>query len=585
MYAAETRWARVASGWCRSTGSVLFIMLAATLLCPPPSEAQWPTTDWRVLCYDPPLQLWLASDGSGDRAAHGRYRTTLAPLRQGPSCDDSDPDSMTGKVRANLRQISQWLEGQGFPAPNLPLINGRFEAVVVPPDAERVCYKGRCADGRPFYAYVGSTTPAQNRTEPNVLVLRTGQLDQTHELFHAVQHAFDSFQSGNVANWVKEGTAEAVGRTWSKASAHGRLSPRDFSESLHRRAPPIETYDDEAFWRAVSREYTTGETYAYLVRLFSEQGLAGDELAAVERTLGDEFGLQDGLAEVYPQVVARHLEEERFYGDLAEIELAFPDTVERPNARAAEVGTDAYRVRVEVPQGEHGELIIRVPSERDEEYLHLSVDDRRFDDETETRRRNEFVRVLSGGRHEFLVRLANVPRQLGADAASERLAPIEFILNEMTCYWRVSYSGAKSGQYEGSYVYHWYDDGTRLPGGGRSRRLTRQIAGAKTGVMGFTISFSEEPLTTGMTGHFTRGVSEPREWQEDGYLSLGLGDEFTWRNNFGLNDRPFTVHVTENDDDRVAGTFQGVVFNKGDLEIAVEGEFDWRRGECTAESD
>ena len=156
------------------------------------------------------------------------------------------------------------------------------------------------------------------------------------------------------------------------------------------------------------------------------------------------------------------------------------------------------------------------------------------------------------------------------------------------CYWRVSFSGARNGENEGFRVMHIYDGGGPVyPGAnGAPPRETQQIGGALYNVVGFDISFGDRPLRVGTTGTFVGGAGD----DDLSRLSLKFPDvDFAWENEMTGERRPFTVDITVNEEDRLAGTFRGSLLNvpwrnpggygrptvdHGDIDL--EGEFQWR---------
>lgn len=158
--------------------------------------------------------------------------------------------------------------------------------------------------------------------------------------------------------------------------------------------------------------------------------------------------------------------------------------------------------------------------------------------------------------------------QAGATAAAEAASQ---------CSWHVAYDGARSGDYTGPYVLHLYD-------GRGASRVTHQVGFQKRNVLALTISFGGEPLPSGWTG-----TREMGQGDDDGRISLDLGEEFPWQNSMTGERRPFTVTITRNDDQAVEGTFQASLLNVprrpevnlGDIE--AHGEFAWKAGGCRRE--
>jgi hypothetical protein len=265
--------------------------------------------------------------------------------------------------------------------------------------------------------------------------------------------------------------------------------------------------------------------------------------------LGDGFGLSllidgalsDGLDDeitVDAEVVG--VTEDLVAGTLLQLELdGVPLGQPQALTPASRVGPNRYRHRfVKTPAGKDLEV--------DTEYRLAAV-----------------VRLPEGGESRYTVRLRDPDR----------------------CHWRARYWGSRTGEHQGTFVFHI---GTVPPAGMTGVPLeTRQIGAAKPDVMAFTLSFGGEALTQGTTGTFTRGIDE---LANDGYLALDLGEEFMWKNAMTGEQRPFTVHITVNERDRVAGTFRGNLLNVPDRggpnrpegDIGVEGSFVWSPG-CVPE--
>ena len=162
-------------------------------------------------------------------------------------------------------------------------------------------------------------------------------------------------------------------------------------------------------------------------------------------------------------------------------------------------------------------------------------------------------------------------------------------LSGASCSWRISYQGARSGQYLGNYVIHMVDFLNFDPASGRRTHLTRRIAFQKRGSFALTIGFGAQGLPMGRTGSLVLGADELAGER----LTLDVDLDFPWQNRMTGENRTFSVQIDRNDGDVVAGSFRGSLLNvprraplpdpvdNGD--VNVEGEFVWRRGQCRPE--
>jgi hypothetical protein len=389
----------------------------------PTSYGPWPTTDWLVDCYFPSPEEWYgATQAAPGDGALDDFRKEAEAQYASSNCDDKDEDhSAAGQARKQLRQISQWLESQGFRPPDLPTVPNppRYRASVVFYDLPW-CYEGACNEaGRSGYVPVSAETPEGNGRGENALFVTPNEVDYAHELFHAVQHSFPGVEQDVTPNWILEGTAQAVGLTWASRSrpSLSELGRRQYSERLHRLVPKLRSYDDEVFWRAAARNLTGENSYAFLIPIFEEKPWL-DGLAGVDAGFENE----GGLAAVYPDVAARYFREDRFYAGVERVEVAMGKTVRR-TLKVDAVATAAIRVVPSVTK-ENAQLSIRIPEQANQEPFRLIVDGMRLDGVGGNR---ASLAVTPGA--EVFVQVANVAKT--AIDSREATIPLEIELREM----------------------------------------------------------------------------------------------------------------------------------------------------------
>lgn len=582
-----------------------FIVLAITL-SPRAAQAQWKKQiDWLFVCS----ALLEAKFGADSRL-----------------CDDVHGQA---GIKATLDEASFLLESLHFASPaisaNLDLglhmedASAGWQALQLANERDPRCEVRYCA-----WLVFGLGKYGAHSSADSSLVLdpfRTnvdGELEsgwsdgfgltEIHELFHAVQFGYANveraYQEANQDgwNWIIEGTAEHVMRALGRPmglSPAGATHFRTYDQPLH--SPPTDDPDDSAFttWAYGSWEFFdfvgnylgSDLRIQYLDHLFKAlRSNQNNGLEAVEAAVRHEAS--KSLYEVFPEFVARRLRSPCYFSHLGtwdgggctngpdnehRFELSFPDTVRRPGHTTAPMSANGYLVRTMVPEGSAGQLIIRVPRDEDEEYLHLIVDDQRWDEVGPAGHRNEFTTIVPAGRHEFLVRLTNVPREIagtapapGFDFSRDDPAPIEFLLLER--FWQAEVSGGPhSGTHSGSdaeallqggnlvwvdlksdsgtrpYVMIDLDGGPGFPRG--STRLTREQYAS--------ISFAPvENLYQAMS-----------QGAVVGYGSDALG---TVQPRFPP---PATVEIEEIGDDFVSGSVSGEFYRSTNPETGAVGSF------------
>lgn len=287
----------------------LLAVAVSAWMGPAPGQ-EWSSTPWEVLCYSPEPAEWHgpeAEPSAEERRQYQDYKEKMAEWAEEGRCR-----AERKAVERELEAVSRWLDTQGYGPPKVPVRDGAYLAAVIP-QFGTACRLGRCVTNRGFYQ------PGCKKGAPPALLVTVDVRTLAHELFHAVQFGYGAFEPcapTAVDAWIREGTSEAVGLSWAaQGSGHSfPYSDRSYSERLHRDVGGDAVYDDEVFWRAVSRLYDDGK-YSFLIPVFEaleRTGTTGnDALQAVDEGL-DPLG---GLWEVYPRVIAEELDQERFYGE------------------------------------------------------------------------------------------------------------------------------------------------------------------------------------------------------------------------------------------------------------------------------
>lgn len=457
----------------RRTGRWIILLAGlggVSLLTPAAASAQWQkSTDWLLLCTAY-VESYFGADG--------------------PVCDQTHS---IGGIKSTLDEASRWLEGLGFASPavsaNLdlaPHMEGQpevYQGAQLASQRDPRCEERYCA----WLVYGLGAHGAYSRRDSSLALdpfnITEGGLEpgydegfgfaEVHELFHAVQLAYPDMEERDEIDWIDwllEGSAQHVARMAGARqgmTTSGAVWRRAYDQSLH--VPPTEdeksseyyawAYGSELFFDFLGEHLGSPDRVAYLRDVLERIDADGTgPLVAIDDVLDSETG--KGLDDAFPEFVRKRLHSPCYFshlgtwrdGDCAEgrdnehrFELPFPDTILREHT-AADVAANGYLVRMEVPEGEIGRLVIRVPPDEDAEYLHLLVDDERRDEAGAGGHRNEFTASLPPGEHEFLARLVNVPADVGSIDATAGLdfgdpAPIEFILGRAACWWNASISG------------------------------------------------------------------------------------------------------------------------------------------------
>ncbi|PWE16409.1 hypothetical protein DDZ18_13390 [Marinicauda salina] len=442
------------------------------------AEAQLPWTgaEWAVTC-SAELQDLAAADAAGRNARAAELRAanpetaSAYPSREAfvaetnawvdalaaqarEMCGDPDaPNGLPARIEAQLERTSEWLSDLGLSGPAISAFPAaRGDAALFPGD-QAICETQYCAE-------IGALVGAHGTYYYNEGYLKLGHrlgrfsrpgedaqpgevrfaYSPTHELFHAVQFAYDGMDDADALDWFTEGSARHVqlvaAEKWGVIT---ETSPerRIYDRSLHiPYAPPGGAphhnweYGSWLFWDFLGEALGARDRVAYLDRVLRQDLSANNGLDGVDAALRQWN--EDGLYDLYPAFVAERLTEADFFQTVQDVELAYPEDEETREIQAVEpLAAAAYRVSVAIPDGELAGLRIGFADD-DRPDLHLVVDAQRFDKaDPASGRRNVFREPVTGGAEarEFLVRVANVAEDVPASELRE--FDIEFALRPL----------------------------------------------------------------------------------------------------------------------------------------------------------
>lgn len=423
----------------------LFVLGAALvpLASPSPAAAQeassWKSLEWVVTCHSSVISL-LPYENC--------FHTRNPPFPPLP-----------GRVRWALENASTWLEGLGYRGPNLTEEVGFYldhtpVDSILPADP-------RCI---PYYCLIMAWIPdfpAEGWYDIGGHVFLTVPLDinrgrtEVHELFHAVQYAYDikffddAFPERYDWGWIMEGSAEYAKLNWERQAAGIDFTPpatsRHLSVRFHDIAlhlPPIEwgdprwndwAYGSWEFFDFLGQVFPDGDGMGYLRRYLEHHSapVPGDPtgLVGLDAALRSEGA--PGIAYLFTEFVRLRTEPCHFqpFGPFEGWYLPYTcepeshpdytftltpgDTIRRQH-EVEPMAANAYRLQLEVPDGMIGRLEVRVVEGADHPDLRLVVDDRRLDEgpggaPLPADQRNVFRTVLGAGSDSVFVRLVRAP--------------------------------------------------------------------------------------------------------------------------------------------------------------------------------
>lgn len=376
----------------RGTLLVMALAVANTATAAKPG---WPTTAWGVLCTAATLQVLSAED-----------------------CDDQSLQGPATVARDQLEQASVWLQNLGFKAPAIELDKDLQDTPVYLAWIDDASpYKKR--DKEPWGYYDGSTLYlnsgyffALGESEAELALDSRHMVAPTHELFHAIQSAYDSSVafSRNHA-WLIEGSATAVMFAWLRrlgvqASAHSRYYDRPLHKPLCGRVAGTTEYGcyaTQQFWTWLGRKVNSQDAIAYLDQVFQQDLGASAGLQGVDAALKQWH--KQGLYHFYPQFIAEAATTADLFEQVRDIKLSYAESEVKKTVAGTVPGmtAQAYQLAVHIPPGK--DAILKVEFRNDNDALHLIVNGKRAD-----KQGNTFSALLHGNA-KFFIRVANVARQ------------------------------------------------------------------------------------------------------------------------------------------------------------------------------
>lgn len=261
-----------------------------------------------------------------------------------------------------------WLLGLGFQAPvldeHIEAWDGRFLAKAIMDTSlarSRHFSTGALASYQ-VYASLSPSPPSMWLAGWN---FPSDIATPAHELFHAVQAAevggveryhelskvdASGCPDGEALSWILEGTAEAVAVASSPGASLNFNTP-NYSKPLYDCKDKERAYEMAHFWLSVGTELSSSARVEYLREIFDPsrgRGLQTDRgLTGVHKGLTESRN--GGLYELYPQVIALHANDKKFYEDEAdgievpEITLEFDPSVPDEATERGEVERVAAR--------------------------------------------------------------------------------------------------------------------------------------------------------------------------------------------------------------------------------------------------
>ena len=408
------------------------------LFLPAVTVAQWPTTQWNVVCTDATLASieasLLAEGASPGEAQEGAQR----------ECDDSvtTPASAAALARLDLETSSEWYSNLRFRTPVVEFVDEHYMAyladeLIGSPDAigvydwdlEKMLMRST------FYIEVDSTGGTSGGIRPTAgrepacenppsrgagggsTAVYSGVETVVHELFHAIQMNYDSSSSAD--SWISEGTAEGATLGWIRKSRgiRGQYSVPDLSNSLHipEGATANQRYD-AGYWRAdfwfrIGEIIDPDNYIGYVEPLLRENLETRHGLGGVHEGL--KAWHSDGMYYYYPLFIAEAGEARYQYTQTgcSSLDIAFAGgTIEREMpATVKPVAAHHHRIIVNDALAEEAYGIV-VEIESDHPDLHLAIGPLLFNTGEGGVRRNRFQTVMigDGDPDTLMVRVANI---------------------------------------------------------------------------------------------------------------------------------------------------------------------------------
>lgn len=344
------------------------------------------------------------------------------------------PQERIDWVADEFAESGKWMEGLGFPAPHMrPVRNGtKYYAQINYDFADEGYIDAAGAAYKPELGYIvirPNLFTWTDGTQMEPADLRDGfisyqegfMLSGVHELFHAVQQSYEPIMPTlGPLMWIWEGTADAVRHAWAEHTyGNAYVLPRHYDDPLNEpRSTPTShqnAYDTSHFWYHIGGDIGSEGRIAYLQGVFEELARDTDVahygLAPVVAALE---GYDGGLYNLYPQFIARHANEDKAFRDVKPVHLGPGDRIVDDEAMYAVLkpfASNAYRVHLDVPQGETLGLEVRVRGEPDSlRDLHLIIGTDRYDLQGTGEERNLYRTALTSDTapDTLFIRVANV---------------------------------------------------------------------------------------------------------------------------------------------------------------------------------
>lgn len=231
-----------------------------------------------------------------------------------------------------------------------------------------------------------------------------------HELFHAVQYGIDSKfweDSANAADWITEGTADAVMISYISRARSDRFavseSSRTFDFPLHKPEDKDSNYGTWIFWYKLGKELRSPGTIEYIAKIL-ENYSGGDGLKGVDENLP-----QGGLYKFMPRVFASFDPGNELFGEPSEATFvlrAGQTTIEEEiKKKVSEVAGHGITLKLE-EEVEHT-VVAEVWLDEKDPDLHLIVDKTLYN-EIEGSDRNVYWTVMFESSMTLDIVVANV---------------------------------------------------------------------------------------------------------------------------------------------------------------------------------
>jgi hypothetical protein len=371
-------------------------------------------------------------------------------------CNDPNPCSPASEIYEGLLvHASQWLDGLGFAEPKLNRVPDDPDVFLASVDDEYL-RQGKEAAGKyndeTHYLALSSEyfftlgKPGQTHEDGAFNVAASFEFTPVHELFHAVQNAYQSDGRSVRHAWISEGMADAVLRAYAdefEPELGAKMIARSYAVPLHRPGNTTFEYGTWNFWLDVGRRLGSPSGIAYLKDVLEEDLTENDGLDGVDRALPGGLAMQLPLffAGVDLKWLDPDFDPDRLAATLppgsASATESFPLEVPEVAGRGVEVA-------VRTPKGEAVEVHIALKPDLPD--LHLIVDG-----EILPARSTDYV-LPDGGARTYRVVVANVAAP--ASATRDQDVDLEVKLRRaQSCSMTATVSGDVNGGHSGDVAY------------------------------------------------------------------------------------------------------------------------------------